>query len=334
MSKSIVGGIFERVSFIRPKEAAKLAVPLLSIFACLIVDTALPDVYPSDYTSIYYPVFLRAVLALYLVAAVLSAWFPQVRRRVLHFWGLLLVAFLLLAWLDFGTVKSGQMKLPYVPSPDQILAAVFAPSQLPKVLSNLLGSLSLYFQGVALGALAGMVYGTLMGYSRFFNYWLSPFIKLIGPVPGTAWMAIAMVLAPSSHMASVCLVALTVWFPLSVNLSGGIRGVSKTFIERAQTMGASHFFILRKVIYPAVLPNIFTGLFMGLCFSLTSLVGAEMLGVQAGLGWYITYAEGWAEYDIIYSTIIIFILIAFILLTALFKIQKHAMKWSKGAIQW
>ena len=124
---------------------------------------------------------------------------------------------------------------------------------------------------MGLGFVAGMVYGTLMGYSRFFNYWLQPFIKVIGPVPSTAWMAIAMVLAPSSHLASVFLVALTTWFPLSVNLSGGIRGVHKVYIERAQIMGASPFRIITRVIYPAVLPNIFTGLFMGLCFSMTSL---------------------------------------------------------------
>ena len=306
------GSIFNQISFIKPKQAMKLVAPLLAILICMVVDTAFPDIYPQGYAERYFPVFLR--------------------KRLLPVWGLLIAAFLLLAYLDFATVKSGSLQLPYTPSPDQILAAII--DKLPTVLNNLTASLSLLLQGLALGAVAGLVYGTCMGYSRFFSYWLSPFLKLIGPIPGTAWMAIAMVLAPSSHVASVCLVALTTWFPLSVNLSGGIRGVSRVYIERAQTMGASHFFILRNVIFPAVLPNIFTGLFMGLCFSLTSLVGAEMLGVQAGLGWYISYAEAWSEYDLIYSTILIFILIAFTLLTILFKIQKRAMRWTKAAIQW
>lgn len=108
----------------------------------------------------------------------------------------------------------------------------------------------------------------------------------------------------------------------------------KTYIERAEIMGASPWHVIRHVIYPAVLPNIFTGLFMGLCFSLTALVNAEMLGVKAGLGWLINYAQGWNEFDLIFSTIIIFILMAFILLTILFKVQQHCMRWSKGAIQW
>jgi NitT/TauT family transport system permease protein len=326
------GGIFNRVSFIQPKDIAKLVAPLLALIVCMVVDSVFPDIYPQGYVEHYFPLFLRVALLLYLVAAALSCWFRAVRKRVLHFWGLLIAAFLLLAYLDFATVKSGSLELPYTPSPDQILAAIF--DRIPTVLDNLAGSLSLLFQGLAVGTIAGLAYGTGMGYSRFFSYWLSPFLKLIGPIPGTAWMAIAMVLAPSSHVASVCLVALTTWFPLSVNLSGGIRGVNRVYIERAQTMGAGHFHILFRVIYPAVLPNIFTGLFMGLCFSLTSLVGAEMLGVQAGLGWYISYAEAWAEYDLIYSTILMFILIAFTLLTILFKIQKRAMRWTKAAIQW
>ncbi|MDR2109541.1 MAG: ABC transporter permease subunit [Coriobacteriales bacterium] len=332
MSPSTASGIFARVSFIRPKEVAKLLAPLLALGLCLATDAALPSVYPSDYSEQYFPAFLRIVLLLYLACAALSCWFKAVRQRLLHFWGLLIAVFVLLTFLNLQTVKSGNFLLPYVPSPDQILGAIFG--NLPTVLDNLGGSLSLLLQGITLGGVAGMVYGSCMGYSRFFNYWLSPFIKLIGPVPSTAWMALAMVLAPSSHAASVCLVALSTWFPLSVNLSGGIRGVNKTYIERAQTLGASHFFILRKVIYPAVLPNIFTGLFMGVCFSLTALVGAEMLGVQSGLGWYISYAEAWSEFDLIYSTILIFILVAFTLITILFKIQKQVMKWTKGAIQW
>jgi NitT/TauT family transport system permease protein len=329
-----VSGIFRRVELISLKDAAKLAAPLLVILICLAIDTALPDVYPEGYRASYFPIFLRVALVIYLIGAALSVWFGKVRRWVLHFWGLLILVFGLLGFLDFSTIKTGNMQLPYVPSPDAVLAAVFAPDQMPKVLFNLGASLSLYFQGVALGFVAGMIYGSLMGYSRFASYWLSPFLKLIGPVPGTAWMALAMVLAPSSHMASVCLVALTVWFPLSVNLSGGIRGVSRTWIERAETMGASNFYILKHVIYPAVLPNIFTGLFMGFCFSLTSLAGAEMLGVKGGLGWQISVAEGFSLFDVIYSTTIIFILVAFTLLTILFKVQKHAMKWSKGAVQW
>jgi NitT/TauT family transport system permease protein len=330
--KSAHSQIFGAITFAAPKEIAKMALPLLALIVAWVVDGAFPNVYPDGIQVQWYPTVTHVLTIAYLVFFCLGCWLAPVRRKLLHLWGLLAVLFFALAAYDWATIKSGNLQIPYFPNPDAILNAFFGdPATMWKHFS---GSLSLLFQGVATGFIAGMIYGTLMGYSRFFNYWLEPFIKVIGPVPSTAWMAIAMVLAPSSHVASVCLVALTTWFPLSVNLSSGIQGVPKVYVERAQIMGASHLQILRKVIYPSVLPNIFVGMFMGLCFSLTSLVTAEMLGVQSGLGWLINYAEGWAEYDLIYATIFIFIVVAFVLITILFKIQKHVMKWSKGAIQW
>lgn len=324
--------VFRLIQFATAREAVKLACPLVVMVVALIQDATLPTVYPEGYVEWFYPVFLMVSIIVYLVLAALSIWFKPVRLKIIHLWGLLIAAFILLMIYNYNTVKTGNLLLPVMPSPDKVLAALFG--DMGRMGVHLLGSLSLLLQGVGLGFVAGMIYGTLMGYSRFWNYWLQPFIKVIGPVPSTAWMAIAMVLAPSSHMASVFMVSLTTWFPLSVNLSGGIRGVPKTYIERAEIMGASPWHVIRHVIYPAVLPNIFTGLFMGLCFSLTALVNAEMLGVKAGLGWLINYAQGWNEFDLIFSTIIIFILMAFILLTILFKVQQHCMRWSKGAIQW
>lgn len=332
--------VFRLVRFATLKETAKLFAPVVVMAFALAQDALMPAVYPEGYEERVYPVFLMASIAIYLILAVLSVWFKPIRQKVIHFWGLLIAAYALLAIYNYNTVKTGNLLLPVMPSPDAVLSAFgrdvggAASGATGGLFFHFLGSFSLLLQGVGLGFVAGMVYGTLMGYSRFWNYWLQPIIKIIGPVPSTAWMAIAMVLAPSSHMASVFLVSLTTWFPLSVNLSGGIRGVPKVYIERAETMGASPFYIIRHVIYPAVLPNIFTGLFMGLCFSLTALVTAEMLGVKSGLGWVINHAQGWNEFDLIFSSVIIFILMAFVLLTILFKVQKHFMKWSKGAIQW
>ncbi len=326
------GAFFDKVTFIKPKEAVKVFIPFVVLIAAYVIDVTLPNVYPEGYVEQWYPIALRIFIVVYLICAVLSCWIKSVRKQLLHLWGLLIFLFVALTVYDYATLKSGFSQLPYFPSPDQVLNAVFRDPA--TTWNHFTGSMILLFQGILTGFIAGMIYGTLMGYSKFFNYWLDPFIKIIGPVPSTAWMAIAMVLAPSSHLASVFLVALTTWFPLSVNLSSGVQGVSKVYIERAEIMGASHFYILRHVIYPAVMPNIFVGLFMGFCFSLTALVTAEMLGVQSGLGWIINYAQSWNEFDLIFSTIIIFILVAFVLITILFKVQKHVMKWSKGAIEW
>ena len=172
------------------------------------------------------------------------------------------------------------------------------------------------------------------GYSERANYWLNPIIKILGPVPGVAWVTISLVLAPSNHVAALIIIASTTWFPLSVNLAGGIRSVSKASIERARTLGASNWYIMRHVVYPAAAPSIFTGLFMAFCFSLTSLATAELMGVKGGLGWRMSWAQTYMAYDIIYDIAIMFIIMAFVLITILFIVQRHTMSWSKELVQW
>lgn len=332
MRGEAVGKLFRAVSFPAPKEAAKLVLPLLAMILAAAVDAASPDIYPEGYVERCYPLFMKASIAVYLVCLALSMWFEPVRRRFLKWYGLIIFGNLALCAYTLATVKSGALELPYFPSADKVIDAVFG--NLDRTLLDLRCSLTLLLEGMLVGGILGFIWGSLMGYSEAFDYWLNPIIKIIGPVPGIAWIVVALILCPTNRIASIVIVASTTWFPLSVNLSGGIRSVPKTYIEHAQTLGASHFYIMRHVVYPYALPNIFTGLFMACCFSLTSLVAAEGLGVESGLGWRIGWAQSYLSFDVIYGTAIVFILMAFTLITILFMFQKRFMKWSKEGIQW
>jgi NitT/TauT family transport system permease protein len=75
-------------------------------------------------------------------------------------------------------------------------------------------------------------------------------------------------------------------------------------------------------------------MFMGLGASFTALIVAEMLGVKAGLGWYITWAQAWGEYARIFSTVIVFSIVFFSLISLLFKLRDHLLKWQKGSMKW
>jgi NitT/TauT family transport system permease protein len=173
-----------------------------------------------------------------------------------------------------------------------------------------------------------------MGWSRIVHYWLNPVHKIIGPVPGIAWLPIAMVLMPTSHAAGLFLIGLALWFPLTMMISTAIRDTDVRLIECARVLGANDFYILTRVAIPAAIPALFTGLFMGLASSFSALIFAEMLGVKAGLGWYISWAQSWAEYYKIYATLGVFIVLFFTLIEILFRIRNHAMKWKKDVIRW
>ena len=330
--RSFTEWFFSKFSLAKPKEIVKLVCPLVVMFAMMVINGAAADVYPVGETSIYYPIFIRASIVIYLAIIVISIWFEYFRRHFVKWWGLIIFLYVLSGVYNMCTIHSGLFELPYFPSFESMLAYMF--QHFDRTMGDLYNSVTLYLQGIALGGILGFIWGSAMGYSERANYWLNPIIKIIGPVPGVAWVTISLVLAPSNHVAALIIIASTTWFPLSVNLAGGIRSVSKAAIERAQTLGASHWYTIRHVVYPAAAPSIFTGLFMACCFSLTSLVTAELMGVKGGLGWRISWAQSYVAYDIIYDVAIMFIIMAFVLITILFIVQRHTMSWSKEVVQW
>lgn len=324
--------LFSKFSLAKPKEIAKLVAPLLVMIIMMVLDGATADVYPEGYTQTTYPTFMRASIIVYLVIIVISVWFEYFRRHFCKWWGLIIFFYAASGIYNLCTVKSGIFTMPYMPSFDSIIAYLF--THWGRCMGDLYNSVTLYLQGILIGGVLGFLWGSAMGYSKHANYWLNPIIKIIGPVPGVAWVTISMTLAPSNHIAALIIIASTTWFPLSVNLAGGIRSVSRASIERAQTLGASNWYIIKHVVYPAAAPSVFTGLFMAFCFSLTSLVTAETMGVEGGLGWRMQWAQSYAAYDIIYMLAIMFIIMAFVLITILFIVQRHCMSWSKEVVQW
>ncbi|HWQ73970.1 MAG TPA: ABC transporter permease subunit [Syntrophomonas sp.] len=318
--------------FITVKELLLLLLPPATMLAALNIHMALPNVYPVGYKPVVYPLFLESCLAVYLVLTLLAGFIPRLRKKMLYLTGLLSVAFILIEVLDIATLKTGKLMLPFVPSPDKIIYSFT--HNLGKVAESFVASIKLLFTGLFFGTLAGAISGILIGWSKHCNYWLSPVLKILGPVPSAAWLPIAVVLFPTNHAASVFIIALSVWFPLTVTLSSGIMSTNKSWIEAARILGASEWYILFHVAIPAALPTAFIGMFMGLGLSFTALIVAEMLGVKAGLGWYISWAQAWGEYARIFSTVMIFSIIFCSLISLLFKLRDHLLKWQKGSMRW
>jgi NitT/TauT family transport system permease protein len=99
-------------------------------------------------------------------------------------------------------------------------------------------------------------------------------------------------------------------------------------------MGAGERFLVFRVALPAAMPQIFVGLFMGLVGSFAMLVVAEMLGVKAGLGFYLQWAQGWAAYPNMYAALLVMSLMCTGLLTLLFLIRDRVLLWQKDRLKW
>jgi NitT/TauT family transport system permease protein len=314
------------------REFFLMLLPVAGLLIALGVHLGLPTIYPADYQPKTFAPVLFGLLAIYLGLLAVACFWPWLRAKLKHFSGILFALFIILMALDVATLKTGFARLPYVPSPDKILSVY--PSNVGQLITNFLASMELLFTGVFFGTALGIISGILTGWSRIANYWITPVLKVIGPVPGVAWLPIAMVLMPTSRTAGLFLIGLALWFPLTLMISTAIRDTDIRLIEQARVLGSSEWHILTRVAIPAAIPAMFTGMFMGLASSFGALIYAEMLGVKAGLGWYISWAASWAEYAKIFATLGIFIVIFFLLIEILFRIRDHAMKWQKGVVRW
>ena len=283
-------------------------------------------------TEAVYPWFLKEMLAIYLLALILAAcWraFGQWLRNVAPLLTLGVVFFLV--W-ELVTFKLGLLPLPYFPGPDKVLGYLVSDWQLLAVSTGC--SLFLLLVGYSIGVSLGLVTGIAIGWNRNIHYWVMPMLKIIGPIPATAWIPLALVVFPTSFWASVFLIALAVWFPVAVMTSSGIANVRNAFFEVARTLGADQRYLIFKVAIPGAYPFIFIGLFMGLGGAFLTLIVAEMLGVKAGLGWYITWAQGWAVYAKVYAALIVIGVIFSSIITLLFTIRDRVLVWQKGVIKW
>ena len=114
----------------------------------------------------------------------------------------------------------------------------------------------------------------------------------------------------------------------------GAAGVNRAYYDVTRTMGARQSFLVLKVAIPAAMPSVFVGLFMGLGASFSVLVVAEMMGVQAGLGWYLQWAQGWAAYGNMDAALLVMAPMCSGLITLLFRLRDRLLSWQKGLVQW
>jgi len=244
---------------------------------------------------------------------------------------LLVLPVLLVVW-QIVTAKTLTLPRPFFVAP-QALVEVYT-DDYARLGESVFRSFILLAYGYAIGAVIGFVTGVSIGWSRNAGYWVHPVLRLIGPLPATAWLPIAFFAFPTSFSASVFLVALATAFPVTVLTWSGVASVNPAYYDVARTLGAKAWFLVLRVSIPAALPHLFVGLFMGLGASFSVLVVAEMMGVKAGLGWYLQWAQGWAAYANVYAALAIMAIGCSSLITLLFKVRDHLLAWQKGMVKW
>ncbi|MDQ6433892.1 ABC transporter permease subunit [Mesorhizobium sp. LHD-90] len=290
-----------------------------------------PEIIPQPYGRELAGIAL-AIAAVLVVVAATGRLFGAVSDTVRYYGPWFIAAAALLAVWEVVTAKTGWLPVPFFSSPQSILEVFL--DDWSRLGISIWYSVLLLVKGYLIGALAGVLTGVTIGWSQAASYWVHPVLRLIGPLPATAWLPLAFFIFPTSGSASVFLIALATAFPVTILTWSGIASVNRDYYDIARTLGAKPSFLILKVAVPAALPHVFVGLFMGLGTSFAVLVVAEMLGVKAGLGWYLQWAQGWAAYNNMYAALLVMALMCSSLITILFRLRDWTLSWQKGLVRW
>lgn len=193
---------------------------------------------------------------------------------------------------------------------------------------HLLASLSRVYGGFAIALAVALPLGLLIGRIAGVRQLLDPTLQVLRPIPVTAWLPLAMIMFGLGPRSAFFLVCLGAFYPILINTIFGVRTVDARLFEAASMLGCTDTAQFFRVVLPASLPAIFTGLRLGLGFAWVVIVVGEMTGVQTGLGAIIMEARALSRTEIVICGMIVIGVAGFISDRLVMLIGKRLLRWS------
>ena len=193
---------------------------------------------------------------------------------------------------------------------------------------HLLASMSRVYGGFALAAMAALPLGMLIGRIPAARQLLDPFFQVMRPIPVTAWLPLSMILFGLGPRSAFALVFLGAFYPILLNTVFGVKSVDPKLFEAASMLGCRGNAQFFRVVLPAALPSIFTGLRLGLGLAWFVIVVGEMTGVPQGLGAVIMDGRTLSRTELVICGMIIIGIAGFISDKIVVAIGNRLLRWS------
>lgn len=314
------------------KQIRKISI-IVSLLLAVLVQILIPDSGKQPETQQpYYLFFLYILGVVFIVIYGISFFNKKISGKLEEIGPLLAGGVLVLNIINLVCSKYALLPVLFFPSLDRVFGVFVNDREL--LLQCILSSGKLLLIGFMVGAVLGFTTGILVGFNKKIAYWVNPFVKVIGPIPPTSWSPLVLSLFSTSYQAAVFMIALAVWFPITVMTSNGIQNVQQTYFEVADTLGAGKLYKVFKVGIPAALPSVFLGFFYATTGSFVALVTAEMFGCKSGIGWYLNWQKSMMLYSNVYAGLILLAVLCNVIITLLFKFKDRILGWQKGVIKW
>lgn len=231
----------------------------------------------------------------------------------------------LTAW-ELG-VRRGVIPALYFPAPSTILRTLVRLTALGVLLQQTGATLSRMFWGTLAGAGLGLALGLLLGYSRGLRTVVEPFLAAAHPVPKIAILPLIMVIFGIGDLSLIIVIATAAFFPVLINSMVGVTQIHPIHFDVARSYAAGPWQLFRRVVWPAGLPLVLTGLRLGVNMSLLVTVAVEMIGASRGLGAMLWM--GWTTMRIeeIYAALFVIVVLGLLLNSTINRLTKRLVPW-------
>ncbi|WP_374402880.1 taurine ABC transporter permease TauC [Niveibacterium sp.] len=239
------------------------------------------------------------------------------------------LATLLALWWAITTI--GLIDALFLPSPQAVLGKLWTLATTGFMDATLWQHLGASLSRVLIALLAAVLLavpiGIAIGLSRVASGVLDPLIELYRPVPPLAYLPLIVIWFGIGEFSKILLISLAIFAPIAIATAGGVRSVSSHRLRAAQSLGATRVQLIRYVVLPSALPDILTGIRIGLGTGWSTLVAAELVAATRGLGFMVQSAAQFLVTDVVILGIIVIALIALALEVGLRALSRRLAPW-------
>lgn len=220
----------------------------------------------------------------------------------------------------------------FLPPPQQVLHQLLTIASAQGFMDatlwqHLAASLTRILIALAAAVLIGVPVGIAMGLNETVRGILDPLIELYRPIPPLAYLPLMVIWFGIGETSKILLIYLAIFAPVALSALAGVKSAQQVRTRAAQSLGASRWQVLWYVILPGALPEILTGLRIGLGVGWSTLVAAELIAATRGLGFMVQSAGEFLATDVVLAGITVIALIAFTLELGLRALQRRLTPW-------
>lgn len=227
------------------------------------------------------------------------------------------------------TASNGWLPPQILPLPRQVLSALVELMRDGELASSLAISLWRISIGFAVGVSSGLIVGALMGVSPKLEQYLGPFFKALAQVPSLGWVPVLILIFGLDETLKFIIIAKACFVPTLLATSQGIRNINRTHLEVARVLMLPRSVRLRKLLIPATLPTVFSGIRLALSYAWISLIVVEMLAATEGVGYVMVWGRTLFQLDIVIAGMIVIGVIGLLMDTGLSAAERRMSRWTQ-----